>query len=87
MDSGQNVEQNAGGGRQAPEEDVSFAGINLLEGRTGARSERDVRGQLRQESQGLPQNQDRVRDGNRQPSRPESYRSAGSVQRDEKCWS
>ena len=50
---------------------MSFVGTNVLEGRTGARAERDVRGHVNQ-------------DGNRQPSRPESNHSAGSAQREER---
>ena len=71
MDSGPEVGQNAGAGRQPPHDSVSFAGINVLEGRTGARAERDVREHVNQ-------------DGNRQPSRPESYHSVGSAQREER---
>ena len=44
LDFGQNVEPNAGGDRQAPREDVGDGEMNLLEGRTCVRAERDARG-------------------------------------------
>ena len=71
MDSAPEAAQNAGTGRQPPQDGTGFAGINELGGRTGVRAERDVRENVNQE-------------GNRQQSRAESYHSAGSAQRDER---
>ena len=70
IDSGQRSEQYVGGYRQVPREDANLGEPNLLEGRTGARTERDVR--------------DRIREDDGRPSHPESHHFAGSAQKDER---
>ena len=49
MDSGPEAAQNAGTGRQPPQDGTGFAGINMLEGRTGVRAERDAREHVNQD--------------------------------------